>query len=137
MTNILRYQGLHRVEVEEALAGDIVSIAGIDNVKVGSTLASPEHPEVLPLIKIDEPTISMNFSHNTSPLSGKDGGRFLTSRHIRERLEHEAMINVGIGWRTPTAASASRCRAAASFTSPSSSRPCAARATKWRSRARA
>jgi GTP-binding protein len=81
---------------KEALAGDIVSIAGMENAKVGSTLAAPENPEMLPMVAIDEPTISMNFSHNTSPLSGKDGGRFLTSRHLRERLEHEAMVNVGI-----------------------------------------
>ncbi len=96
VTRILRYTGLKRAEVESALAGDIVSIAGVDDVHVGDTLASPERPEALPLIKIDEPTISMFFSHSTSPFSGKDGGRFLTSRHIRERLEQEAMINVGI-----------------------------------------
>jgi GTP-binding protein len=96
VTRLLRYQGLRRIEVREALAGDIVSIAGVEDVHVGETIASSERPEALPLIKIDEPTISMFFSHNTSPLSGKDGGRFLTSRHIRERLEHEAMINVGI-----------------------------------------
>jgi GTP-binding protein len=96
VTRILRYTGLKRHEVQSALAGDIVSIAGIEDVHVGETLASPERPEALPLIKIDEPTISMFFSHSTSPLAGKDGGRFLTSRHIRERLEHEAMINVGI-----------------------------------------
>jgi GTP-binding protein len=96
VTRILKYLGMHRVEVKQALAGDIVSIAGIEDVHVGETLASPLRPEALPLIKIDEPTISMFFSHNTSPLSGKDGGRFLTSRHIRERLAHEAMINVGI-----------------------------------------
>ena len=66
------------------------------DVKVGATLAAPENPEMLPMVKIDEPTISMNFGHNTSPLSGRDGGRFLTSRHVRERLEHEAMINVGV-----------------------------------------
>lgn len=96
VTRILKYQGLQRVEVPEAMAGDIISISGMDEVKVGETLASPEKPEALPVLKIDEPTISMNFSHNTSPLAGKDGGRFLTSRHIRERLEHEAMMNVGI-----------------------------------------
>jgi GTP-binding protein len=78
------------------VAGDIISLAGMENVKVGSTLAAPENPEMLPMVAIDEPTISMNFSHSTSPLSGRDGGRFLTSRHIRERLEHEAMVNVGI-----------------------------------------
>jgi GTP-binding protein len=96
VTRILRYVGLKRAEVQSAIAGDIISIAGIDEVHVGETLASPERPEALPLIKVDEPTIAMFFSHSTSPLSGVDGGRFLTSRHIRERLEHEAMINVGI-----------------------------------------
>ncbi len=96
VSKILAYQGLVRVERDFAQAGDIVSIAGIDDVRVGETLASPEHPVGLPTVNVDEPTISMNFSHNTSPLSGKDGGRFLTSRHIRERLAHEAMMNVGI-----------------------------------------
>ncbi len=96
VTKILKYKGLKRIEIKNAEAGDIVSIAGIDDVNVGETLASIEKPEALPKIKIDEPTISMLFSHNTSPLAGKDGGRFLTSRHIRERLEHEAMTNVGI-----------------------------------------
>jgi GTP-binding protein len=96
VTKLMKYRGLKRVEATEATAGDIISLAGVDNVEVGETLACPKDPRGLPAIKIDEPTISMNFSHNTSPLSGKDGGRFLTSRHIRERLAHEAMINVGI-----------------------------------------
>ena len=96
VTKILKYQGLKKIEVQDAMAGDIISISGIDEVKVGETLASPDKPEALPTLKIDEPTISMNFSHNTSPLAGKDGGRFLTSRHIRERLAHEAMMNVGV-----------------------------------------
>jgi GTP-binding protein len=96
VTKILKYRGLLRLESDVAMAGDIVSIAGMENVKVGSTLAAPENPELLPMVTIDEPTISMNFAHNTSPLAGKDGGRFLTSRHIRERLEHEAMVNVGV-----------------------------------------
>jgi GTP-binding protein len=95
-TKIMKYRGLIRVEADEAIAGDIISISGIENVEVGETLASINDPKGLPAIKIDEPTISMNFSHNTSPLAGKDGGRFLTSRHMRERLKHEAMINVGI-----------------------------------------
>jgi len=95
-TKIMKYRGLTRIEANEAIAGDIILISGIDNVEVGETLACVDKPKGLPAIKIDEPTISMNFSHNTSPLAGKDGGRFLTSRHIRERLEHEAMINVGI-----------------------------------------
>ena len=96
VTKILKYKGLKRIEVDSAGAGDIVSIAGVSDVKVGETIASIESPEALPKIKIDEPTISMIFSCNTSPLVGKDGGRFLTSRHIRERLEHEALTNVGI-----------------------------------------
>ncbi|KJJ85869.1 GTP-binding protein TypA/BipA [Candidatus Omnitrophus magneticus] len=96
ITKILKYTGLKRVPASSASAGDIVSIAGLDNVRVSDTITHPDHPNPLPLIKIDEPTISMNFCHNTSPLSGKDGGRFLTSRHIRERLEHEAMMNIGI-----------------------------------------
>jgi GTP-binding protein len=96
VTKILKYQGLKRIEADSAEAGDIISIAGIDDIKVGETLASPDNPQALPTLKIDEPTISINFSHNSSPLAGKDGGRFLTSRHIRERLDYEAMTNVGI-----------------------------------------
>ncbi len=96
VTKILTYQGLVRIESELAQAGDIISLAGIQDIRVGETLASPDNPTALPTVNVDEPTISMNFSHNTSPLAGKDGGRFLTSRHIRERLAHEAMINVGI-----------------------------------------
>jgi GTP-binding protein len=96
VTKILKYGGMKRIECESAEAGDIASITGFSEVHVADTLASPEKPEAIPAVKIDEPTISMNFAHNTSPLSGRDGGRFLTSRHIRERLMHEAMMNVGI-----------------------------------------
>ena len=96
VTKIMKYKGLLRVEADKAIAGDIITLAGVENVQVGDTLAAINEPKGLPTVKIDEPTISMNFSHNTSPLAGKDGGRFLTSRHIRERLQHEAKINVGI-----------------------------------------
>ena len=96
VTKILKYKGLQRVEAEAAEAGDIAAIAGIEEVHVADTLAHPDQPEAISAVKIDEPTISMNFACNSSPLSGKDGGRFLTSRHIRERLQHEAMMNVGI-----------------------------------------
>ena len=96
VTKIMKYRGLIRVEANDATAGDIISISGIEDAHVGDTLASASEPKALPTVKIDEPTISMNFSHNTSPLSGKDGGIYLTSRHIRERLQHEAMVNVGI-----------------------------------------
>lgn len=96
VTKIMKYQGLLPVEANEAMAGDIIMITGIEGVTVGETLAAVDDPKALPAVKIDEPTISMNFSHNTSPLAGRDGGVFLSSRHIRERLEHEAMVNVGI-----------------------------------------
>jgi len=96
VTKIMEYRGLVRVETNEAVAGDIVLIAGAENIQVGETLTCIDTPKGLPAVKIDEPTISMNFSHNTSPLAGKDGGRFLTSRHIAARLAHEAKINVGI-----------------------------------------
>lgn len=96
VTRILKYRGLKRVEAETAEAGDIASVTGFSEVQVADTLANPDFPEAVLAVKIDEPTISMNFAHNASPLSGRDGGRFLTSRHIRERLMHEAMMNVGI-----------------------------------------
>lgn len=96
VTRILKYKGLKKIEVDNAEAGDIIMIAGMADVNVGETLACIDHPEALPTIKIDEPTISMVFSNNTGPLAGKDGGRFLTSRHIKERLEHEVLTNVGI-----------------------------------------
>jgi len=96
VTKILKYKGLMKVEAGEAMAGDIVSIAGADNINVGDTFTTNADEGPLPFVKIDEPTISMYFSHNTSPLAGKDGGKFLTSRHIRERLEHETKMNVGI-----------------------------------------
>lgn len=96
VTKIMMYEGLKRVETDTATAGDIVSIAGIEDVQVGETLASADNPEALAKIKIDEPTISMMFSHNTGPLAGRDGGRFLTSRHVKERLRRETLTNVGI-----------------------------------------
>ncbi|MEI6863269.1 MAG: translational GTPase TypA [Candidatus Omnitrophota bacterium] len=96
VTKIMKYKGLTPVDVNEAMAGDIIMITGIEGVSIGETLACIDDPKALPAVKIDEPTISMDFSHNTSPFAGKDGGVFLTSRHIREYLEHEAMVNVGI-----------------------------------------
>ena len=96
VTKIMKYKGLTPVDVAEAMAGDIVMITGIEDASVGETITTADNPKALPAVKIDEPTISMNFSHNTSPLAGKDGGTFLTSRHVREYLEHEAMVNVGI-----------------------------------------
>jgi len=89
------YDGLQRVQVESAAPGDIVAVAGLDEVHIGDTLTDPEDPRALPPIRVDEPTLSMRFGINDSPLSGRDG-RFLTSRKIRERLEKEALSNVAI-----------------------------------------
>ena len=96
VTKIMKYKGLTPVEANEAMAGDIILITGIEGASIGETITCIDEPKALPTVKIDEPTISMNFSHNTSTFAGKDGGIFLTSRHVRERLEHEAMMNVGI-----------------------------------------
>ena len=96
VSKIMKYKGLTPVEATEAMAGDIIMITGIEDASVGETITCIDDPKALASVKIDEPTISMNFSHNTSPFAGKDGGTFLTSRHVREYLEHEAMINVGI-----------------------------------------
>ncbi|MBN1543491.1 translational GTPase TypA [candidate division KSB1 bacterium] len=89
------FKNLGRKAVERAEAGDIVAVAGIPDVKIGDTLAALENPQPLPRIKVDEPTLSMVFYVNTSPLSGKEG-KFLTSRHLRERLEKETLGNVAI-----------------------------------------
>jgi GTP-binding protein len=95
INQVLMFEGLARVQVDEAEAGDIVLINGIDEVGVGTTLCHPEHPDALPLLKVDEPTLTMNFLVNASPLAGREG-KFLTSRQIRERLERETKSNVAM-----------------------------------------
>jgi GTP-binding protein len=95
VTRLETFEGLKRLSVESAAAGEIVAIAGIPEIQIGETIVDPEHPEALPPIRIDEPTLSMQFMVNDSPLSGQDG-RFLTSRHLRERLEREARANVAL-----------------------------------------
>ena len=89
------YEGLKRIETKEAKAGDIVAIAGLDEIHIGDTIADAENPEALPPITVEEPTISMIFSVNDSPFSGRSG-KFLTSRHLRERLYKETLTNVAI-----------------------------------------
>ena len=88
-------QGLNRVEVKEAYYGDIVTVAGIDNISIGETICDPDHVEALPMIEIEPPTLSMNFLPNTSPFSGRSG-KYVTTRHIKERLERELETNVGL-----------------------------------------
>ncbi len=92
---IYKFEGLKRVECEEAEAGEIVSISGISALNIGETLCSPEKIEPLPFVKIDDPTVSMNFMVNNSPFAGKEG-KFVTSRNIRERLFKEVETNVSM-----------------------------------------
>lgn len=92
---VLTFAGLQRRAVEEAAAGDIVAVTGIEGVNIGLTLCDPEHAEGLPPISVDEPTLAMNFQVNTSPLAGREG-KFVTSRQIRERLYRELQSNVAL-----------------------------------------
>lgn len=89
------YQGLRRVEVDNAALGDIVAIMGLEDVNIGDTVADVENPEALPGIKIDEPTLSMLFNVNNSPFAGREG-QFVTSRHLRDRLFKEIETNVSL-----------------------------------------
>lgn len=89
------FDKLGRVKAETAEAGDLVAITGLDDVDIGDTIADPEHPVALPRIEVDEPTLSMIFTINSSPFSGKSG-KFLTSRHLRERLQRELQSNVAL-----------------------------------------
>ena len=95
ISKLLGYQGLQQVELEEAQAGDIVTIAGLEDLGISETVASVEHPEALPYVAIDEPTLSMNFMVNTSPFAGREG-KWVTSRNIRERLDKELRTNVSL-----------------------------------------
>ncbi|TAN38977.1 MAG: translational GTPase TypA [Nitrospirae bacterium] len=95
VTSLFGFQGLNRVDVKEASFGDIVALAGIEGINIGDTVTDAENPKPLPRIKVDEPTISMVFSINTSPFAGKEG-KYVTSRNLRERLEKELLYNVSI-----------------------------------------
>ena len=95
VNQILKFEGLERKTVEEAESGDIVLVNGIDEISIGTTLCAVEAPEALPMLKVDEPTLTMNFLVNASPLAGKEG-KFVTSRQLRERLEREEKSNVAL-----------------------------------------
>ncbi len=95
VTKLFTFEGKKRVEIQEASAGDIVTIAGFPQIYIGETLTDNESTPALPAIKIDEPTISLNFLVNSSPFAGREG-KFVTGRQIRERLEKELEINVGL-----------------------------------------
>ena len=89
------YEGLQRVDTEQVEAGDIIALAGLADINIGETVSDPEHPQALPLLKVDEPTLTMTFSINDSPFAGREG-RFVTSRQLRARLFKEAQINVSL-----------------------------------------
>ena len=95
VNQVMGFRGLERLPMEEAAAGDIVLVTGVEGVGIGVTLADPEHPEALPMLRVDEPTLTMNFQVNTSPFAGQEG-RFVTSRQLRERLLRELQGNVAL-----------------------------------------
>ncbi|SFM32654.1 GTP-binding protein [Nitrosomonas nitrosa] len=95
VNQVFGFRGLERVPMEEAMAGDIVLVNGIDALSIGTTLADFDQPEALPMPVVDEPTLSMTFQVNTSPFAGKEG-KFVTSRQLRERLEKELLTNVAL-----------------------------------------
>ncbi|MDO8498642.1 MAG: translational GTPase TypA [bacterium] len=102
LTTLLTFQGLERIETTEAGAGDIVAIAGIPDITIGETIADATKPEALPLLEIEEPTVRMTFSVNTSPFAGKEG-EFKTSRQIQERLYKELETDVALRVEETTA----------------------------------
>jgi GTP-binding protein len=98
VNQVLKFKGLTRELVEEAEAGDIVLVNGIEEIGIGTTLCPVDEPDALPLLKVDEPTLVMNFCVNTSPLAGREG-KYVTSRQLRERLERELKSNVAMRMR--------------------------------------
>jgi GTP-binding protein len=92
---VMGYNGLERAPVNSASAGDIVCVSGLENLKISDTICAPGHVEALPALQVDEPTISMTFQVNTSPFAGRDG-KFVTSRHLKERLDRELQYNVAL-----------------------------------------
>ncbi|MGI6190926.1 MAG: translational GTPase TypA [Eubacterium sp.] len=95
INQVFVYRGLKRTPVSEAQCGDIVVVSGISDISIGETLVDPQNPMPMDMIQIEEPTLSMEFMVNSSPFAGKSG-KFVTSRHIRERLEKELEVNVGL-----------------------------------------
>ncbi len=95
VNQVQSFQGLNKVQMELAEAGEIVLINGIDDLSIGCTVSSTDNPEALPLMGVDEPTLTMNFQVNTSPFAGQEG-KFVTSRQIRERLDRELLVNVAL-----------------------------------------
>ena len=95
ITKLFAFEGLKRVDIQSAGAGDIVCVAGIDDITIGETIADPEHRVAIPPTAVDEPTVSMVFGVNTSPMAGRDG-QYVTSRNLKERLDKELLGNVSV-----------------------------------------
>ncbi len=95
VTKLYMFDGLQRTEVEEAAAGDVICLAGIEDITIGETITNPDDPRPIPPLHVDEPTVSMIFGVNTSPMAGRDG-QYVTSRNLRDRLERELIGNVSI-----------------------------------------
>ncbi|MEK7707033.1 MAG: EF-Tu/IF-2/RF-3 family GTPase, partial [Verrucomicrobiota bacterium] len=95
VNQVLGFRGIERVQLDEAMVGDIVLVNGIEDLCIGATLADVNQPEAMPMPAVDEPTLSMNFQVNTSPFAGQEG-KFVTSRQLRERLEKELLTNVAM-----------------------------------------
>jgi len=95
VTSLLTFEGLGKVEIERALAGDLVAITGFGDARIGSTLADPDHPEALPAVAIEEPTLKLTFGVSTSPFAGRDG-QFSTSRQLGDRLQRELETNLSL-----------------------------------------
>lgn len=95
ITKLFTFEGIKQTEVAEAQCGDIVAVAGMPDITIGETITDPANPEPLPLLEIDEPTLSMNFLVNNSPFAGKEG-KYVTTRHLKDRLERELQTNVGL-----------------------------------------
>ncbi len=95
ITKLFSFSGLKRIEIDATTLGDIVAVAGVEGINIGDTITSVETPAPLPRVAIDEPTIAMQFTVNTSPLSGREG-QYVTSRHLRERLQKELLTNVSL-----------------------------------------
>src|SRR6185369_2950805 len=95
INQVLKFEGLERQQADEAGPGDIVLVNGIEDIGIGETITDPERPAPLPMLEVDEPTLTMNFCVNTSPLAGREG-KFVTSRQIRDRLDRELQSNVAL-----------------------------------------
>ena len=118
ITKLYSFEGLKRVDETIVRPGDILAVAGVEGITIGETITSAETPKPMPRIQIDEPTIGMTFTINTSPFAGKEG-QFVTSRNIRDRLDKELLTNVSIRVESKPVPKHSRSWDAANCSSPS------------------